>query len=182
MKTKKADFMQRVLIPEEKIKVILKNPEIIKKVEDSCRCRIEISEEGIEITGNSFDEFSAKNIIFAFGRGFTIDEALMLLNDNFYFSIIDLEQYFGSENRIHQVKARIIGENGKVKKNIENVSKAKISVYGNTVSFIGTQESINEAETCVNALIDGESHRSAYRKMEAAHRKNRQAYREIGMY
>ncbi len=49
-----------------------------------------------------------------------------------------------------------------------------MSVYGDTVSFIGTIDEINEAETAVNTLIDGGTHRLAYTRMEAAHRKNKE--------
>jgi len=166
--------MQRVLIPNERIKLLKSDTGLAEKVEKLCKCKVSVSDEGIEISGEPLGEFSARNIIYAFGRGFDMQTACSLLDDDLYFSLIDLGQYFSSENRIHQVKARIIGENGKVKENIEHVSKVKMSVYGDTVSFIGTEREINEAETCVNALIDGESHRSAYRKMEAAHRKNRE--------
>ncbi|MGC8687196.1 MAG: KH domain-containing protein [Candidatus Micrarchaeia archaeon] len=165
--------MERLLIPKERLKLLEKDPKLIGKVSKLCSCKIDIEDEGIEISGEPFGEFSAKNILFAFGRGFDIDTACELYNDDFYFSLIDLDQYFNSEKRIHQVKARIIGENGKVKENIESVSKARISVYGNTVSIIGKINEVDEAKTCIVALIEGESHRSAYRKMEAAHRKNR---------
>ncbi|MGC8669660.1 MAG: KH domain-containing protein [Candidatus Micrarchaeia archaeon] len=171
--------MQNVLIPEERLKLLKKDSHIIKRIEEISSCRISFKDNNIEISGDPFWEFSAKNILFAFGRGFDINDALLLANDNEYFTYIDLGQYFSSDKRIHQVKARIIGKEGKVKGNIESISKAKISVYGDTVSFIGTEEEINEAQTCVIALIEGESHRSAYRKMEAAHRKNRELIRNI---
>ncbi len=166
--------MQRVLIPYERIKLMKRDRSIAEMVESLCKCTVSISDDGVEVSGDPLGEFNASNIIFAFGRGFDIGTACMLADESLYFSLIDLEQHFGIENRIHQVKARIIGENGKVKANIEKVSKAKLSIYGNTVCFIGTHEEINEAQACVNALIDGETHRSAYRKMEAAHRKNRE--------
>ncbi len=96
------------------------------------------------------------------------------LNENdYYFSSVDLGQFVSSDKRMKQVKARIIGEEGRTKRYIEDVSGAKMSVYGDTVSFIGTIEEINEAETAVNTLIEGGTHRLAYKRMEAAHRKNK---------
>ncbi|MEM0149445.1 MAG: hypothetical protein QXW10_00935 [Candidatus Micrarchaeaceae archaeon] len=165
--------MQRVLIPSERVKLLEKDKSLARKVEELCKCKIDINEEGIDITGDAYGEFSARNILFAFGRGFDVQTACLLHNENFYFSMMDLAQFFGSDNRIRQVKARIIGKGGKAKENIERVSKARISIYGDTVSFIGTEREIEEAQTCVNALIDGDSHRSAYMKMEAVHRRNR---------
>ncbi|MGC8651635.1 MAG: KH domain-containing protein [Candidatus Micrarchaeia archaeon] len=171
--------MQRVLIPMERLKLMKRDGSIAEQIEKCCRCNVSVGDDGVEVSGDPLGEFSASNIAFAFGRGFDIGTACMLAHEDFYFSLIDLEQYFGSENRIHQVKARIIGENGKVKMTIERVSNAKMSVYGNTVCFIGTHEGISEAKAAVDALIAGESHRNAYRKMEATHRKNRELSRGL---
>lgn len=166
--------MQQVYIPHDRVKKMRDNKAILARVERLCNCRISIdSEDTIQIEGEAFPEFSAKNIVFAFGRGFDLDTACKLAGNDYYFTTVDLEQVFGSEKRISQVKARIIGENGRTKKYIESVSLAKISVYGNTVSFIGTIEEIGEAQAAVDTLIEGGTHRLAYSRMEAAHRKNR---------
>jgi ribosomal RNA assembly protein len=113
----------------------------------------------------------------AFGRGFDIETACKLNDMDYYFASIDLEQLVNSEKRKKQVKARIIGREGRTKKYIEEVSGAKISIYGDTASFLGTIDEINEAETAVNTLIDGGTHRLAYARMEAAHRKNKRQAR-----
>ena len=52
---------------------------------------------------------------------------------------------------------------------------AHISVYGDTISIIGDITQIAEAETAINTIIDGGTHRLAYIKMEAMHRKNKEA-------
>ena len=51
---------------------------------------------------------------------------------------------------------------------------AHISIYGDTVSMIGDITQISEAETAINTIIDGGTHRTAYLRMEAMHRKNKQ--------
>jgi ribosomal RNA assembly protein len=109
-----------------------------------------------------------------------MDIACKLADDNYYFSSVDLGQIISSDKRVKQVKARIIGEEGRTKRYIEEVSSAKISVYGDTVSFIGSIEEINEAETAVNTLIEGGTHRLAYTRMEAAHRKNKAEAKKAG--
>jgi ribosomal RNA assembly protein len=168
--------MQNVYIPHEKVKKLIEKKEIIRKVEKLCRCKIKVDDEDdfIEVKGEPYDEYSAKNILYAFGRGFDIDIASKLSDIDYYFSSIDLGQIISSDKRIKQVKARVIGEEGRTKIYIENVSGAKISIYGDTVSFIGRIEEINEAETAVKTLIEGGTHRLAYARMEAAHRKNKE--------
>jgi ribosomal RNA assembly protein len=170
--------MQSLYITKERVNLIRKDKGIAERIKRDCRCKVNISpDDMVEVSGEAFDEFSARNVLQAFGRGFDIDIACLLLNDDFYFTSIDLGQILGSDKRIQQVKARIIGIGGKTKRYIESVSQAKLSVYGDTVSFIGTASQINEAQTAVDTLIDGGTHRIAYLRMETAHRKNKEQAR-----
>jgi ribosomal RNA assembly protein len=169
--------MQQLYITKERLKTLKGDPKILKQVEKACKCKISVEEDGtIEISSkDAFMEFNAKNVVFAFGRGFEIETALKLINPEFYFRIIDLGQIESKAERIKQLKARIIGIDGKAKRYIEEVSMADISVYGDTVSIIGDITQVAEAETALNTIIDGGTHRLAYIKMEAMHRKNKEA-------
>jgi ribosomal RNA assembly protein len=158
------------------------NSDALKRLERICSCKIGVQEGNsvvIEGDGNAYNEFIAKNIVTALGMGFDMDTALMLKNDDYYFSYIDLRQALGDQKRIIRIKSRIIGEKGKSKKYIESVSSAKMSVYGHTVGFIGKINDVEEAETAVRTLVDGGTHKLAYARMEAHHRKNRQKSREL---
>ncbi len=168
--------MQTVYIPKERLKKLRQDRELVSRVEKLCRVKIGIDMENdfVEVRGEAYEEYTAKNIVYAFGRGFEMELACKLFDMDYYFSSINLDEALSNDKRIKQVKARVIGESGRTKTYIEQVSGAKISVYGNTVSFIGRIEEINEAETAVNTLIDGGTHRLAYKKMEAAHRKNKE--------
>ena len=167
--------MQQVYIPQERIRKLRGSRTQVPRIERLCGCKIKLLDDCAVIEGDAFAEYTARNIIYAIGRGFEIDAACLLANDDYYFSSIDIEQSARNQKRMKQLKARIIGENGRSKRYIEEVSSAKVSVYGDTVSFIGTIEGINEAETAVSTLVDGGTHRLAYSRMEAAHRKNREA-------
>lgn len=171
--------MEQLYIPSKRARLLRGKSDAVRMVEHMCKCTVSIShDDTIEIKGqDAFSEFSAKNILFAFGRGFDINTACRLNNPDQYFSSIDIEQLISNENRKKQLKSRVIGSEGRTRKYIEEVSGAHMSVYGDTVSFIGTIEEINEAETAVNTLLEGGTHRLAYTRMEAAHRKNkRQAH------
>lgn len=170
--------MQQLYMPHKRIRLIKDNRRILETVERQCGCKVTIGPDDIiEVSGDAFSEFNAKNILHAFGRGFDMDIACKLNDMDYYFTSIDLEQLAPSEKRKRQIKSRIIGREGRTKKYIEEVSGARISIYGNTASILGTINEINEAETAVNTLIDGGTHRLAYARMEAAHRKNkRQAH------
>lgn len=173
--------MEEVFIPSDRLDRLKKDGRARRLIEGICSCEVSIgSDDMVMIKGSPYNEFLAKNVIYAFGRGFDVETARSLLSDGCYFSSIDLKDELGSEKRVKRIKARIIGENGRTKKYIESVSSAKMSVYGDTVSFIGSTEEIKEAETAVNTLIEGGTHKLAYLRMEAAHRKNKEAVHSPG--
>ncbi len=167
--------METVYIPAERLAALKGDKNGFKTLERACGCKVVIDSECVSLSGDPYRVFVAKGVVFAFGRGFEINVALHLLNDDCYFTSIDLKQELGGEKHVARVKARIIGENGRAKRYIESVSAVKMSVYGDTVSFIGNMYEIREAETAVNTLIDGGTHKLAYLRMEAAHRKNKEA-------
>ncbi len=175
--------MQQIYIPVERLKTLRGDKKLIGSFEKATRCRISLTAgDCIEATSrndDAYDEFLAKNVISAYGRGFEPHVAELLLRDDYYFSSIDLGREFGNSKRLQHVKARIIGKEGKAKTYIEGVSGVKISVYGDTVSFIGSAEQIEEAEAAVNTLIDGSTHKLAYARMEAAHRKHKEKAHDI---
>lgn len=170
--------MEQVYIPQERIRLLRADPKALPRIMELSECRIEVSasDNSLTIEGrDAYCEFLAKNILTAVGRGFDVDTACLLKDDGYYFTCIDLRQLFRGEKRILQVKARIIGKGGKAKRYIETLTSARVSVYGHTVAFIGKHTEVAEAETAVRTLIEGSTHKLAYSRMEARHRKNREA-------
>ena len=154
-----------VKIPLKYKKVLMKKPEIKEQVERATNTRISVNED-VEIEGESLDIFVAKNIIKAFGRGFSIEDALKLTDDMYNLEIIDLSDYANTENRIKVIAARIIGSQGKTKKFIERYTNTKIAVSGKTVSIIGKWEDINLAREAILMFINGSMHKTVYRWLE----------------
>jgi ribosomal RNA assembly protein len=167
--------MELVYIVGERLSLLKKDHKDLKQLEAICNCSIKVNpDDAIEVSGEAYGEFLAKGVLQAYGRGFEMKVAMLLVNDDYYFSTIDLGLALGNEKRVHRIKARVIGEDGRTKTYIESVSGVKMSVYGDTVSFIGSHTQINEAETAVSTLVEGGTHKLAYLKMEAAHRKNKE--------
>ena len=161
--------MQQLLIPRkraEQLKAYL--DELSKRLK--CKIRIEEGNE-IIIDGESYDEYNARNVITAFGRGFDLNNAYKLLSENYFFKSINLKEIFKSKDRIMMIEGRVIGKEGKSKKYIEEVSGAQLSIFGGTISIIGTNEEITIAESAINVLIDGGTHKKAYRVMEATRKR-----------
>lgn len=163
--------MQQILIPSKRAKLLREDKQLFKNLEDLLGCKLSVRENTVVATGESLNEYNAKDAITAFGRGFSMGQVRRLLSDDYFFSSINLKEALGKDNRIRRIKARIIGSNGKTKEYIAEVSGASISVFGNTVSFIGTIDEIKMAEAAVKILIEGGTHKKAYRVMEGMRRR-----------
>ncbi len=166
--------MEHILIPDKRAIVLRR---IIAKAAVALNCKIEIAEGNeVVISGEPYAEYNAKNVIQAFGRGFPMKVAYMLLDDTYFFKYINLKDVLKNEDQIRRIKARIIGREGKTKEYIEEVSGTAVSIYGNSVGVIGTNEQIDTAMGALRVLIDGGTHKKAYRIMEGIRRKHREAF------
>jgi ribosomal RNA assembly protein len=165
--------MEHILIPQKRASALRR---ILPKVSKQLDCKIELL-EGNEVTinGDGYAEYNARNVIQAFGRGFPINEALKLLDEQYFFKYINLKDILRNEDQIKRIKARIIGTNGKTKGYIEAVSEVVLSIYGNTVGMIGTTEQLETATGALQVLVEGGTHKKAYRIMEGIRRKHRGA-------
>lgn len=162
---------EHITVPLARVAVIIgKNGETKQKIENLTQTKIEIeSKDGIVYITNTPEAenplavWKARDIIKAIGRGFNPEKALRLLNDEVYLEIIDLTIIFGRNNKaIKRIKGRIIGEAGKTRRLIEEVTETAVSVYGNTISLINTLDSLKIAKKAITMLIDGLSHGSVY--------------------
>ncbi len=166
--------MQQLLIPKERTKLLLKDPKALARLEEKLRCKVAINGENeVTIDGEAYDEYNARNVMTAFGRGFDTGIALKLLQDDMFFTSINLKDEFKNPKSIHRIKARLIGLDGKTKTYVEEVSGVSISIYGNTISFIGNVEDIKIANAAVDVLLEGGTHKKAYTIMEKMRRKSR---------
>lgn len=159
--------MQVIRIPHERIqKLIGKNGESKEIIEKKGKVKISISDDGeVHIEGDSVDEYIVREIVKAIGRGFETDDALLLLNPNFSFELINLKEVAKSENDLRRIKGRIIGSKGKIKKKIENVCEAKIAVYGGTIGVIAPITTINYAIRIIEKIIEGAKHSTVYNEL-----------------
>lgn len=163
--------MQQILIPHKRAELLLGDKRLRDSICKRLKCRIEVNENTITVSGEAYEEYNARNVLTAFGRGFDVDDAYKLLSENYFFNSINLKEVFKSEDRIRDIKGRLIGKEGKTKEYIEAVSGAKMCVHGNTASFIGTVDELKIADSAVQVLLDGGTHKKAYRVMENARRK-----------
>jgi ribosomal RNA assembly protein len=174
-------FEKLIRIPNDRIGALIgKSGRIKSKIEKSCSVKLEIDGESGETlisgTGEISDiqPFKAMEIVMAIGRGFSPDNAMRLLKGENALHVIDLREFVGkSPTQIERIKGRIIGEGGKARINMEHLSGSNISVYGRTVSLIGSPSQLKLAVKAIVALSNGSMHGSVYNKLEAARRRDK---------
>ncbi len=109
----------------------------------------------------------AKEVVRAISLGFNPEKAFKLLEDDYVLIVIDLKQYVGdSPNHITRIKGRIIGEKGKARRTLEEMTGTYISVYDTYVAIIGDYESATVAREAIEMLIQGRQHSTVYRYLD----------------
>ena len=174
-------FEKLIRIPVDRIGALIgKSGQVKSKIEKTCSVKLEIDSESGETTISGIGKiddiqpFKAMEIVMAIGRGFSPENAMLLLKEENALHIIDLREFVGkSPTQIERIKGRIIGEGGKARTNMENLSGTNISVYGRTVSIIGAPTQLKHAVSAISSLSGGSMHRSVYSKLESVRRKNK---------
>ena len=152
-----------------------------KAIEEACGVSVSVDSHSGEVTVESSagdvltaQPFKAAEIVTAIGRGFSESNAMLLTDDRFRLHILDLREFAGkSGSSLERIRGRIIGENGRARRNIEQLSRSRISVYGKTVSIIGEEDRLRAVVSAVNSILIGGMHATAYGRLEAANRRER---------
>jgi len=159
-------------IPLDRVGVVIGREGVTKtKIEEAFNSRLLIqSETGvIDIVprADSNDPTTilrARDVVLAIGRGFSPERALKLVDDDIVLDVIDLRETLGkNEREIARLKGRVIGREGKIRRLIEEMTNAKISVYGHTISMLGDYETVTAAREAIELLLKGKQHSTVYK-------------------
>jgi len=175
-------FEKLIRIPSDRVGVLIgKSGNVKSKIEESCYVSLEIDGDTGEVfvrTQGDVDKiqpFKAMEIVTAIGRGFSPENAMTLLKGENALHVIDLREFAGKSNaNVERIKGRIIGEGGRARRNMENLSGTNISVYGRTVSIIGDSSKLRLAVDAISSISSGSMHGAVYTKLEAANRTAKQ--------
>jgi ribosomal RNA assembly protein len=109
----------------------------------------------------------AAEIVKAIAYGFTPDKAMSLLNEDYVLVVVDLKELLGDkENHLRRVKGRIIGEGGRARRTLEELTGTYIVVGDYHVAIIGEYERAMAAKEAVEMLAQGRMHSTVYRHLE----------------
>ena len=120
------------------------------------------------------------DVIKAIGRGMAPKAAIRLFDDRHFFEMVDLRDFVGKRsNRQRQIRSRIIGSQGKVRKLIENLTDTEITIYKSTVVIIGEEEGLFAARQAIEMLAGGSEHGSVLGFLEKDRRRAKLSNRSL---
>ena len=175
-------FQHSIKIPKERIGALIgKRGKVKQQIEKKCGVAIEIdSETGDALVSMSkpaeqMEAFRAIEVITAISRGFSPERAYHLFEDEeIMFQQLDLHDYAGkSPSTLARIRGRIIGEGGKARRMIEDLTGSYVSVYGHTVAFIGNYMQVKLATDAIMMLAKGSMHKSVYSMLQGVKRKEK---------
>ena len=175
-------FEKLIRIPNDRIgSLIGKAGNVKSSIEKSCYVKLDIDGDTGEVFIKSNDDvekmqpFKAIEIVTAIGRGFSPENAMTLLEGENTLHVIDLREFVGKSNaNVERIKGRIIGEGGRARRNMENLSGTYISVYGKTVSVIGNSNKLRQVVDAISSLSNGSIHGAVYQKLESSNRREKE--------
>ena len=176
--------MRSVRVPSDRVGTIIGNKGETKRLLMSMTgVKIEVDAEGEVLIHDDkakdpLRALQLLDVIKAIGRGFSPERAMRLFQDDEYFEVIDLKEFGSRSNQMSRIRGRIIGHDGKTRELIEDLAGVSMSVYGNTVSLIGSSAGLPVAKHAIEMLLNGSEHSTVYRYLEGQRPKLRIA--ELG--
>lgn len=172
------DFHYELKIPKDRIAVLIgKKGEMKKEIEEATETRIEVdSQEGdVFIYGeDALGLFNAREVIRAISRGFNPDFAKMLFKGDNSLEIINIKDFVGdSKKKALRLKGRVIGQEGKSRRTVEELTETYIVIYGKTIGIIGYPTNVSNARKAIESLLTGSPHSHVYKWLETKRRESK---------
>ncbi|MFU8868562.1 KH domain-containing protein [Natronococcus sp.] len=167
--------MKHVKIPQDRIGVLIgEGGETMREIEAAAEVRLDIDSENgsvaVETVGDPVRGLKGPEIVRAIGRGFPPEEALQLLEDDMMqLDIVDIDAAARNKNDMKRKKGRLIGEDGRTRELMEELSGADVVIYGSTLGAIGTPPEVDAVRTAAEMLLDGAPHGTVYSFLEERH-------------
>ena len=115
--------------------------------------------------GSELDEFLVEKIVRAIDFGFDIDDALLLLNEEFVLEFVDVKSNTRRKN-LRDVRSRIIGTEGRAKRTIEKLTGSAVVIQDNRVGVIVDADHLSATIQGIEGLIGGSKHGNVFGYLE----------------
>ena len=177
-------------VPKDRIAVLIGSKgATVKSIREAAGCEdlfINSETGDVEVhwgDAGSYDPVKAMklpDVIKAIGRGMAPKAAIRLFDDRHFFEMVDLRDFVGKRsNRQRQIRSRIIGSQGKVRRLIENLTDTEITIYKSTVVIIGEEEGLFAVRQAIEMLAGGSEHGSVLGYLEKDRRRSKLSSRSL---
>ena len=137
----------------------------VPSIENKVKVHIGFTKYRVSVKGAELNEFLVEKIIRAIDFGFDIDDALLLLNEEFVLEFIDVKENTRRKN-LKDVRSRIIGTDGRVKRTLEKLSGGAVVIKDNTVGLIVDADHLSATVQGIEGLISGSKHGNVFGFLE----------------
>jgi ribosomal RNA assembly protein len=167
--------MQHVTIPQDRVGVLIgAGGETLREIEDRAEVRLDVDSENgsvrVETVGDPVTGLKGPDVVKAIGRGFPPEDALQLLEGDLRrLEIVDIESAARNDNDLRRIKGRLIGEDGRTRELMEELTGASVVIYGSTLSAIGDPQAVDAVRGATEMLVDGAPHGTVYSFLERKH-------------
>lgn len=164
--------MQHVKVPDDRIGVLIgAGGETMREIEEQADVRLDIDSEtgkvAVEKVGDPVTGLKGPEIVRAIGRGFAPEDALRLLdNDMMMFEVVDIDAAARNKNDLRRMKGRLIGENGRTRELMQELTGASVVIYGSTLAVIGGPQQVDAVREAAEMILDGAPHGAVYSFLE----------------
>ncbi|MDP1695830.1 MAG: hypothetical protein Q8L29_02885 [archaeon] len=143
-----------------------------EELEKKLDIKITLSRKTATIEGNSLEEYEVANILNAISLGFSAKKSIHLLGEEISFKKINIKD-FTKRKDMYEVRARIIGKEGKIKRTLEDLSDCEIIIRENTIGILGSAEEMEKTITGITNLIRGSKVSNVYNYLEKLNREKK---------
>lgn len=167
--------MKHVTIPQDRIGALIgEGGATMREIEERAEVRLDIDSESgavkVRSVGDPLSGLRGPEIVKAIGRGFSPETALSLLEDELMqFQLIDLDAATRNDADLKRKKGRLIGENGRTRQLMEELTGADVVIYGSTMGIIGQPNAVDAVRRAAEMLLDGAPHGAVYHFLERKH-------------
>jgi ribosomal RNA assembly protein len=149
--------------------VVVENMGKIRKavsaIENKVKVKIGFGKGGVNVKGAELNEYLVEKVLMAVDFGFDVEDALLLVNEDFVLEFIEVKEHTRRKN-LKDVRARLIGTGGKARKTIESLTGAVIVIHGNRVGVIVDSEHLTAVVQGIESLIQGAKHGNVFAYLE----------------
>jgi len=167
--------MKHVKIPQDRIGVLIgEGGATMREIENRAEVRLDVDSENgsvkVEQTGDPVRGLKGPDIVRAIGRGFKPEDALALLDDDMMMlDVVDIDAAARNKTDLKRKKGRLIGEDGRTRELMEELTGASVVIYGSTLAVIGAPQQTKVVREAAERLLDGAPHGAVYSFLERKH-------------